>query len=108
MNPFTRAPYSARYHEILAKRKTLPVWEYKERFFQMLAANSKMVLVGGASCHNSIMHVLCTTVMFKSHLLFHSFCTETGSGKTTQIPQWVTEESGPGGRNGRMVRPAMC
>lgn len=40
----------------------LPVWEYKENFFQTLSENQVTVLVG-----------------------------ETGSGKTTQIPQWCLE-----------------
>ncbi|KAL3700626.1 hypothetical protein R1sor_018648 [Riccia sorocarpa] len=62
MNPYTNRPYSQRYFEILEKRKTLPVWQQKQDFLDILAKNQTMILVG-----------------------------ETGSGKTTQIPQFVVE-----------------
>ncbi|XP_050367474.1 probable pre-mRNA-splicing factor ATP-dependent RNA helicase DEAH2 isoform X2 [Argentina anserina] len=62
INRWTGKPYSARYYEILEKRKTLPVWQQKEEFFQALKSSQSLVLVG-----------------------------ETGSGKTTQIPQFVLE-----------------
>ncbi|CAL9230322.1 unnamed protein product [Arabidopsis halleri] len=68
--------YSARYFEILEKRKNLPVWVHKEEFLQTLKENQIVLLVG-----------------------------ETGSGKTTQIPQFVLEavlnenpSSGPKGK----------
>jgi HrpA-like RNA helicase len=48
-----------RYQEFLRKRITLPVWEYRAQFMKLLEENQCIVLVG-----------------------------ETGSGKTTQIPQW--------------------
>ena len=44
------------------KRRGLPVWHQKEDFFQVLKSNQTVILVG-----------------------------ETGSGKTTQIPQFVLE-----------------
>uniref|UniRef100_A0AAQ4Q412 RNA helicase n=1 Tax=Gasterosteus aculeatus aculeatus TaxID=481459 RepID=A0AAQ4Q412_GASAC len=59
INPFTNLPHTPRYYEILKKRLQLPVWEYRERFTEILMRNQSFVLVG-----------------------------ETGSGKTTQIPQW--------------------
>ncbi|KAL2650957.1 hypothetical protein R1flu_019085 [Riccia fluitans] len=62
LNPYTNRPYSQRYFEILEKRKTLPVWQQKQEFLDILAKNQTMILVG-----------------------------ETGSGKTTQIPQFVVE-----------------
>ncbi|KAK6027147.1 helicase protein [Ostertagia ostertagi] len=62
INPFTRMPYSKKYWQIWEKRKNLPVWEYKEKFMEVLHNNQCMTLVG-----------------------------ETGSGKTTQIPQWCVE-----------------
>jgi HrpA-like RNA helicase len=81
LNPLTGIPYSKkytvfsvtylsstitfflfRYYEIYRKRIGLPVWEYREKFFQLLNDNQTIVLVG-----------------------------ETGSGKTTQIPQWSAE-----------------
>ncbi|OVA16735.1 Helicase [Macleaya cordata] len=66
INPFTNRwtgrPFSQRYYEILEKRKSLPVWHQKEEFLQALKANQTLILVG-----------------------------ETGSGKTTQIPQFVLE-----------------
>lgn len=41
---------------------TLPVWDYREKFLELLNKNQCLVLVG-----------------------------ETGSGKTTQIPQWCLD-----------------
>ncbi|KAL3698668.1 hypothetical protein R1sor_012744 [Riccia sorocarpa] len=61
-NPYTNTPYSERYFEILEKRKTLPVWQQKDRFVDILSKNQIMIVVG-----------------------------DTGSGKTTQIPQFVVE-----------------
>ncbi|VDD82718.1 unnamed protein product [Mesocestoides corti] len=55
-------PFSPRYFDIFRKRIQLPVWEYKEQFLKALTDNQVTVLVG-----------------------------ETGSGKTTQIPQWCLE-----------------
>ncbi|VDN30837.1 unnamed protein product, partial [Gongylonema pulchrum] len=62
LNPFNGQPYTQRYFEIYKKRATLPVWEYKEKFLEVLDKNQCLTLVG-----------------------------ETGSGKTTQIPQWCLE-----------------
>lgn len=62
INPFTNLPHTPRYHEILKKRLQLPVWEYRERFNDIMMRNQSFVLVG-----------------------------ETGSGKTTQIPQWCVD-----------------
>ncbi|KAK6740050.1 hypothetical protein RB195_008490 [Necator americanus] len=61
-NPYTKMPYSKKYWQIWEKRHQLPVWEYKEKFMEILHNNQCMTLVG-----------------------------ETGSGKTTQIPQWCVE-----------------
>ena len=62
INPLTKSIYSKRYYEILRKRTQLPVWEYRQKFFELLDKNQILVLVG-----------------------------ETGSGKTTQIPQWCVD-----------------
>ena len=56
INPFTNLPHTQRYYDILKKRLQLPVWEYKERFNDILTRHQSFVLVG-----------------------------ETGSGKTTQV-----------------------
>ncbi|CAF2472656.1 unnamed protein product [Rotaria sp. Silwood2] len=62
VNRFTLQNYSQQYFELLKKRRQLPVWEYKEAFIAALEKNQVTVLVG-----------------------------ETGSGKTTQIPQWCVD-----------------
>ncbi|KAK8654406.1 hypothetical protein V6N13_128374 [Hibiscus sabdariffa] len=62
INKWNGRPYSQRFYDILEKRKTLPVWQQKEEFLQVLKANQTLILVG-----------------------------ETGSGKTTQIPQFVLD-----------------
>lgn len=62
MNPFTGLPFTPRYYELFNKRCQLPVWEYKSQFLDMVSKHQIIVLVG-----------------------------ETGSGKTTQIPQWCLE-----------------
>uniref|UniRef100_A0A8C6NQ60 RNA helicase n=1 Tax=Nothobranchius furzeri TaxID=105023 RepID=A0A8C6NQ60_NOTFU len=62
INPFTNLPHTPRFYEILKKRLQLPVWEYKESFNDIISRHQSFVLVG-----------------------------ETGSGKTTQIPQWCVE-----------------
>lgn len=62
INRFTQKAYSSQYFELLKKRRQLPIWEYKEAFMTTLEKNQVTVLVG-----------------------------ETGSGKTTQIPQWCVD-----------------
>ncbi|EDW09996.1 putative pre-mRNA-splicing factor ATP-dependent RNA helicase PRP1 isoform X1 [Drosophila mojavensis] len=70
-NPFTLKPYSARYQNLYKKRITLPVFEYQADFMRLLSQHQCIVLVG-----------------------------ETGSGKTTQIPQWCVDFAVSKGRKG--------
>jgi hypothetical protein len=37
INPWNGRPYSARYFEILEKRRTLPVWQQKDDFLRVLS-----------------------------------------------------------------------
>jgi len=62
VNPFTQKPFSDRFQGILKKRLQLPVWEYRDDFIELTSKHQCLVLVG-----------------------------ETGSGKTTQIPQWCLD-----------------
>ena len=55
-------PYTPRYFELFRKRIQLPVWEYQDKFLELLSKHQCICLVG-----------------------------ETGSGKTTQIPQWCVD-----------------
>lgn len=63
LNPFAAGgarPYSAAYKRILEKRKELPVYAQIDEFYSKFSSSQIMVVIG-----------------------------ETGSGKTTQIPQYV-------------------
>ena len=62
MNVHNGLPYTPRYFELFKKRIQLPVWEYQEKFLDLLSKHQTICLVG-----------------------------ETGSGKTTQIPQWCVD-----------------
>eukprot|EP00127_Corallochytrium_limacisporum_P006517 Clim_evm48s229 gene=Clim_evmTU48s229 len=64
-NPYTGKPFSDKYFAIFDVRKNLPVWEFKKQILQTVQENRCTVLVG-----------------------------ETGSGKTTQIPQWLVDIRG--------------
>ncbi|KAL8094459.1 hypothetical protein AgCh_036114 [Apium graveolens] len=61
-NPWNGRPYSQKYYDLLEKRKKLPVWRYRDEFVKELMSN-RVVIVAGA----------------------------VGSGKSTQIPQFVLE-----------------
>ena len=62
MNPHSGLQYTPRYFELFRKRIQLPVWEYQDKFLDLLSKHQCICLVG-----------------------------ETGSGKTTQIPQWCVD-----------------
>ncbi|EDW46743.1 putative pre-mRNA-splicing factor ATP-dependent RNA helicase PRP1 isoform X1 [Drosophila sechellia] len=71
INPLTNTPYSQRYQNLYKKRIALPVFEYQADFMRLLSLHQCIVLVG-----------------------------ETGSGKTTQIPQWCVDFAVSKGRKG--------
>ncbi|KAL0227762.1 hypothetical protein RCL1_003905 [Eukaryota sp. TZLM3-RCL] len=60
VNPLNGKPFSGRYNQILERRKELPVYSFKEEILSTVRDNQVTVLVG-----------------------------ETGSGKTTQVPQFI-------------------
>ncbi|KAK7460585.1 DEAH-box ATP-dependent RNA helicase prp43 [Stygiomarasmius scandens] len=60
LNPFTNVPHTPQYRKILEARKKLPVYSQMDEFYKIFSKNQIIVMVG-----------------------------ETGSGKTTQIPQFV-------------------
>ncbi|CAG8785627.1 6945_t:CDS:2 [Dentiscutata erythropus] len=60
INPFTNKPFSKRYRELLKARRTLPVHAQRKEFLDLVHESQFVVFVG-----------------------------ETGSGKTTQIPQFL-------------------
>jgi pre-mRNA-splicing factor ATP-dependent RNA helicase DHX15/PRP43 len=61
-NPWTGRNYTQRYYELLEYRKKLPAWDAREHLTNLLADHQIVILQG-----------------------------ETGSGKTTQIPQFILE-----------------
>ncbi|KAG0695850.1 P-loop containing nucleoside triphosphate hydrolase protein [Suillus ampliporus] len=70
LNPFTKQPHTAQYKKILEARKKLPVFAQMTEFYKIFHKHKIIVIVG-----------------------------ETGSGKTTQIPQLVAYSDLPHTRN---------
>ena len=62
INYLTGVAYSERYYKILKTRKSLPGWDAKKPFLKLIKKHQVVILEG-----------------------------ETGSGKTTQIPQFLVE-----------------
>lgn len=62
LNHWTGMPFSAHYYEILKKRQQLPVYEFKDHLLDMVRRHQCIIVEG-----------------------------ETGSGKTTQIPQFLLD-----------------
>ncbi|KAI1471159.1 P-loop containing nucleoside triphosphate hydrolase protein [Daldinia caldariorum] len=65
-NPFTGEPHSQQYFNILKARRNLPVYKQRQEFLDLYHKSQILVFVG-----------------------------ETGSGKTTQIPQYVVYDELP-------------
>ncbi|CRG99387.1 pre-mRNA-splicing factor ATP-dependent RNA helicase PRP43, putative [Plasmodium relictum] len=62
INKLTNKRYSSRYFELLEEKKKLPAWNAKKNFLKLFKKNDILIIVG-----------------------------DTGSGKTTQISQFVLE-----------------
>ena len=73
VNPFTKRAHTQRYKDILSKRNDLPVAGKMAEFLKVFQANQ--FVVGASSRATSS--------------LIEAVVGETGSGKTTQIPQYV-------------------
>lgn len=71
INLLNGVPYTQNYFNLYKKRITLPVFEYRTDFMRLLSEHQCIVLVG-----------------------------ETGSGKTTQIPQWCVDYARASGNKG--------
>lgn len=56
LNPYTGQPYTPRYYDLLKRRLGLPVWEYKNKFMELIHRHQ----VGQARC-----------VLFINHLIGH-------------------------------------
>jgi len=65
-NYFTNKPFTQKYKDILVKRRLLPVHKQRSEFLDLIHKNQILVLVG-----------------------------ETGSGKTTQVPQFLLFDEQP-------------
>lgn len=75
LNKYTGRPYTPRYHQILEQRKGLPVYEARDQVLEKMKNHQVVVLEG-----------------------------ETGSGKTTQVPQFLVEAGYTSGdKEGKMV-----
>lgn len=89
-NPWTFRPYSSRYYDILAKRKQLPVYEFKNALEVAVRDNQVVIIEGetgsGQYLLDSEKHVSPTIGNTYSWQFIFSY---NVSGKTTQIPQFL-------------------
>ena len=46
INPWTGAPFSAKYHSILSTRQKLPVYQFKEKLIECVKENQIVVVEG--------------------------------------------------------------
>ena len=51
MNPFTALPYTPHYFELFRKRIQLPVWEYQDKFLDLLAKVRRAKLICNCICN---------------------------------------------------------
>jgi len=73
INPFTGKRFTQKYKDILQKRRSLPVHAHRDEFLNLIHNNQMIIFVG-----------------------------ETGSGKTTQIPQFLVYDEQPQ-EKGKMI-----
>ncbi|KAG8734554.1 DEAH-box ATP-dependent RNA helicase prp43 [Ceratobasidium sp. 414] len=85
-NPFTKQPYSDKYKKILEGRRKLPVFAQMEEFYKITKADFNQPVSLGWFNANQIVVMI----------------GETGSGKTTQIPQFVAYTDIPHAR-GKLI-----
>ena len=52
LNPYTGQPYTPRYYDLLKRRLGLPVWEYKNKFMELLHRHQVICLVGETGSGN--------------------------------------------------------
>lgn len=45
LNPYTGTPFTPRYWELWRKRTQLPVWDYREKFMEILNNHQTLTLV---------------------------------------------------------------
>ncbi|KAH9167219.1 P-loop containing nucleoside triphosphate hydrolase protein [Lactarius sanguifluus] len=91
-NPFTRLPHSPQYRKILEARKKLPVFAQMDEFYKMGAKEPAPQVAPGIPC------VANAPAKFTKHQII-VMVGETGSGKTTQIPQFVVYSDMPQTKN---------
>lgn len=75
-NMWTGRPFSEKYFDILQKRKELPAWQARQKVLELVNEYQVMILQG-----------------------------ETGSGKTTQVPQFLLEAGIAGDKNIACTQP---
>ncbi len=123
INKYTGRPFSAKFWNILEKRRCLPVWDYYEKFMETVKKSPVVVLVGetgsgkttqvsGTSClkgcNQKILSSLSSFPLSPPSppFLFFPLLSLPPSpllpspSLPTQIPQWLTEmaQTVPGGR----------